>query len=114
MSPSPRASRRVPSAVSNLFQLLLVEGFQMVKGLLKMALGAAMLSSLGGCAMATGGNGMVEGLIYSGYKMGGVVGPGTGTKTGQACASSILGWIALGDASVAAAKAAGGITQGRT
>jgi hypothetical protein len=83
----------------------------MMKSLLKVGFGAAMLSSLGGCAMATGGNGMVEGLIYSGYKMGGVVGSGAGTKSGQACASSILGWIALGDASIASAKAAGGITQ---
>jgi hypothetical protein len=64
-----------------------------------------------GCAMASGGMGGVSGSLYSGYKMGGVVGPGQGTKTGQACASSILGIIGTGDASLAAAKAAGGITQ---
>ena len=64
-----------------------------------------------GCAMATGGNGAVNGYFYSGYKMGGNVGPGQGTKTGEACASSILGLIATGDASISAAKAAGGITQ---
>jgi hypothetical protein len=74
------------------------------------AIGLAAFS-LGGCAMASGGNGAVLGTIYSGYKMGGVVGPGAGTKTGQACASSILGVIALGDASISSAKAAGGITQ---
>lgn len=33
----------------------------------------------------------------------------TGTKTGQACATSILALIATGDASIAAAKANGGI-----
>jgi len=32
------------------------------------------------------------------------------TKEGKACASSILGWVATGDASIAAAKAAGGIS----
>lgn len=32
------------------------------------------------------------------------------TKEGKACGSSILGLVATGDASVAAAKAAGGIT----
>ena len=32
------------------------------------------------------------------------------TKEGKACTQSILGWVSSGDASVAAAKAAGGIT----
>jgi TRL-like protein family len=32
------------------------------------------------------------------------------TKEGKACGQSILGWVATGDASVSAAKAAGGIT----
>ena len=32
-----------------------------------------------------------------------------GGKEGMACASSILGWIATGDASISAAAAAGGI-----
>jgi hypothetical protein len=32
------------------------------------------------------------------------------TKEGKACTTSILGWVSSGDASVAAAKAAGGIT----
>jgi hypothetical protein len=82
-----------------------------MKNLVKVALCALMLSTLGGCAMATGGNGSVTGFIYSGYKMGGAVGPGAGTKTGEACASSILGIVGIGDASIATAKAAGGITQ---
>jgi hypothetical protein len=75
------------------------------------ALGAAAVSVIPGCAIATGGNGYLSGTIYSGYKMGGAVGPGTGTKSGEACASSILGVFASGDASIAAAKTAGGITQ---
>jgi TRL-like protein family len=32
------------------------------------------------------------------------------SKEGKACGQSILGWVATGDASVSAAKAAGGIT----
>jgi hypothetical protein len=82
-----------------------------MENLVKVALGVLMLSTLGGCAMATGGNGYVTGFAYSGYKMGGVVGPGAGTKTGEACATSILGIVGIGDASIATAKAAGGITQ---
>ena len=40
------------------------------------------------------------------------VGPGVATsKTGTACAQSILGLIAMGDASIDAAKKAGGITK---
>ncbi|HEY3498568.1 MAG TPA: TRL-like family protein [Polyangiaceae bacterium] len=65
----------------------------------------------GGCAVAQGGNGFVSGFVYSGYKMGGNVGPGAGAKIGESCASSILGMVAVGDASISAAKAAGGITQ---
>lgn len=33
------------------------------------------------------------------------------TKEGKACGSSIMGWVATGDASIAAAKANGGITK---
>ena len=77
----------------------------------KLVVGAAMAFAFSGCAMVTGGNGSAMGTLYSGYKMGGAVGQGTGTKTGQACVSSILGLIATGDASISAAKEAGGITQ---
>lgn len=62
-----------------------------------------------GCAIAAPG--IVEGGIYSGYTIGAGVGPGSGAKTGEACAMSILGIVALGDASIDAAKQAGGITQ---
>jgi len=82
-----------------------------MKTLVKMSALLAFACVAGGCAMAQGGNGSVSGFLYSGYKMGGNVGPGQGTKTGQSCASSILGIIATGDASISAAKAAGGITQ---
>lgn len=82
-----------------------------MKNLVKLGALLGFACVAGGCAMAAGGNGAVNGFIYSGYKMGGNVGPGAGTKTGEACASSILGIIGTGDASLAAAKAAGGITQ---
>lgn len=82
-----------------------------MKNLAKLGFLVAVACLSSGCAMATGGNGSVSGFLYSGYKMGGNVGTGTGTKTGEACASSILGIIATGDASLSAAKADGGITQ---
>lgn len=82
-----------------------------MKNLVKLGALVVITSLASGCAMATGGNGGVSGFLYSGYKMGGNVGPGQGTKTGEACASSILGLIAVGDASISAAKADGGITQ---
>ena len=34
-----------------------------------------------------------------------------GAKKGEACASSILGWVGTGDASITAAAKAGGITK---
>jgi hypothetical protein len=83
----------------------------MMNNFMRIALADGIVSTMSGCAMATGGQGYTSGYIYSGYKMGGAVGTGTGTKTGQACTSSILGWIAIGDASISSAKAAGGITQ---
>lgn len=78
---------------------------------LKAAVALMVAVSTFGCGLVSGGNGMVAGSLYSGYKMGGNVSTGTGTKTGEACAMSILGLIGIGDASLSAAKAAGGITQ---
>jgi hypothetical protein len=72
---------------------------------------ALVLLSATGCAMANGGNTVALGTIYSGYKSGGNVGNAQDAKTGEACVSSILGIIATGDASLEAAKKAGGITQ---
>ena len=53
----------------------------------------------------------MTGFIYSGYKSPGQVGAAADGKTGEACISSILGIIGTGDASIEAAKKAGGITQ---
>lgn len=79
---------------------------------MKLAIAAlAVFSSTGCAAVATGGNTFALGLIYSGYKSSGAVGTAAATKRGEACASSILGAIATGDASIEEAKRAGGITQ---
>jgi hypothetical protein len=52
------------------------------------------------------------GIIYTEVKYGDFATTSTAaTKEGKACAQSILGWVATGDASVTAAKAAGGITN---
>lgn len=61
-----------------------------------------------GCAAA---HSPVTGFLYTDVK-----GPinaqaGSGTKTGEACVTSILGWVATGDASINAAKKAGGISD---
>ena len=54
----------------------------------------------------------VIGLIYTEAKYGDTATSSTAaTKEGKACATSILGWVATGDASVVAAKANGGITE---
>ena len=82
-----------------------------MKNIARLVIGALMLGTLGGCAMASGGDAGVFATIYTGYKSSGHLGTGTGNKTGEACASSILGIIATGDASVSAAMDAGKITQ---
>ncbi len=50
------------------------------------------------------------GGFYVDGKMGVQAAAGPATKTGRACMTSILGLVATGDASIEAAKAAGGIT----
>ncbi len=72
---------------------------------------AALAMAASGCAYAAGGQSVALGGIYYGYKSSGTVGTSTGTKTGEACASSILGAIAMGDASISAAKENGGIKE---
>ena len=67
--------------------------------------------ALNGCAIAAGGNGFANGWAYSGYKSPGQVGTAADAKSGEACMSSIFGLVATGDASIEAAKKAGGITQ---
>lgn len=76
-----------------------------------LVLAGVMVSGLGGCAIVAGGNAGVAGSIYSEYKAPGQVGNATGTKTGQACAMSILGLVGIGDASLTEAMAHGQITQ---
>lgn len=69
------------------------------------ALAAALL---GGCAVVAS---PTTGLLYT--KVQGPITVGTGSnssKTGQACATNILGLFSTGDASIDAAKKAGGIT----
>ena len=52
------------------------------------------------------------GVLFTEVKYGDTAPPSTAaTKEGKACAQSILGMVATGDASVTAAKAAGGITN---
>jgi hypothetical protein len=51
------------------------------------------------------------GFIYTEGKMGVQGAAGATPKTGRACMNSILGLVAIGDASLEAAKAAGGITN---
>ncbi len=65
-----------------------------------------------GVSCATGRNPM-GGLIYHDVKGPNdvVVGKAAGAKKGESCATNILGWIATGDASIAAAKKKGGITD---
>jgi len=54
----------------------------------------------------------VAGWAYTEAKWDGVIEDGPApTKTGKACATSILAMIATGDASLETAKANGGITQ---
>ncbi|MGH7232414.1 MAG: TRL-like family protein [Nitrospiraceae bacterium] len=64
--------------------------------------------SLAGCQIVAS---PLAGIIYNETKYGTIATTATAaTKEGKACATSILGWVATGDASIAAAKANGGVT----
>lgn len=79
--------------------------------MLRKAIFATILLSLStGCAMSF--SQPVTGGIYQGTK-GATTATSNdlGSKTGQSCATSYLGVVALGDASVASAAKAGGITK---
>lgn len=69
--------------------------------------------SLAGCAgFAFQGRGTTAGFLYNSTQVNeGVTNNNLGAKKGQACASSILGLVTTGDASVATAAKAGGITK---
>lgn len=65
--------------------------------------------SLSGCQIVAS---PMLGGIYNETKYGDVAtDEASATKEGKACGTSILGWVATGDASIQAAKAAGGITK---
>lgn len=83
------------------------------KNLVKFAAGGVMAFILIGC-----GYGYPVGSIYTGTQIPSGInrnetsGPGkTGDKAGEACATGILGLAAFGDASLDAAKKAGGISE---
>jgi hypothetical protein len=66
------------------------------------------LAPVAGCiAVATPATGWISTDVAWDGKANGAI----GTKEGKACASSILGIVASGDASIKAAAAAGGITN---
>lgn len=68
---------------------------------------AAGLLSLGGCTTVYT---PAHGGIWTDVKYGDSVSPASGgVKTGKACVTSWFGLVAMGDASVEAAKTAGGI-----
>jgi TRL (tRNA-associated locus)-like protein len=74
------------------------------------------LSGLALCALTIGGCMPVAsplvGIIYTEVQYGDLATTNTNTsKEGKACAQTILAWVATGDASIDAAKKAGGITE---
>jgi hypothetical protein len=84
-----------------------------MNNVLKIAIGSAAAMFLFGC-----GVGYPYGSLYTGIQVphgmarDEVSGAAkTGDKAGQACATGILGLVATGDASLDAAKKAGGITE---
>jgi len=69
----------------------------------------AALALMSGCAFSN--RAPVTGFIYMDEAVGeSVTSNSGGAKVGEACASSILGIIGTGDATIAAAKKNGGIT----
>ena len=84
-----------------------------MKTLLKLAIGGGLAAILFGC-----GVGYPTGSLYTGIQIPHTMdraetsGAGkTGDKHGEACATGILNIVAFGDASLDAAKKAGGITE---
>lgn len=83
-----------------------------MKKAILLAAAVAAAATLSGCAAV---HNPVRGVVYSdvNYPIT-ATGSEVGSKTGEATATSILGIIATGDASVAAAAKAGGITKIKT
>lgn len=87
-----------------------------MKTLIKFAAGGAMAAMLLGCGFL--GGGYPSGSLYTGVQQphgmdrNETSGAGkTGDKHGEACATGILYAVAFGDASLDAAKKAGGVTE---
>lgn len=76
----------------------------------KVMFAVVVLGMTSGCAMSS--NAPVTGGLYLGAK-GGTTATDhpLGSKTGQSCATSYVGVVGLGDASIASAAKAGGITK---
>jgi hypothetical protein len=81
--------------------------------LLNLTVIASLLAAASGCAAsAHGGQAGAIGVLFSDYQAPGEIGSGeVSPKKGEACVTSILGFIATGDASITAAAAQGGITR---
>lgn len=73
-----------------------------------MVLLSAFLVLSAGCATARG---PLMGALYTSTQSGLTATPQAGPKWGEACANSILGLVATGDASIEAARRNGGITS---
>jgi hypothetical protein len=72
-----------------------------------LALGACLSLTTGCISVAT----PAVGVLFTDVAWDGDAEGSVGTKEGRACANTILGLIATGDASIAAAARAGGITN---
>lgn len=74
-----------------------------------------LLTAAGGLLVLTGCQPVASplmGILYNETKFGWEATSNTNaTKEGKACANTIMGLVATGDASISAAKAAGGITE---
>lgn len=80
----------------------------MKRNLILAAVAASMLT-LYGCQPV---HSPLTGVIFNETKFGYVATTNAATtKEGKACGTTILGWVATGDMSISAAKAAGGITN---
>jgi hypothetical protein len=80
-----------------------------IKFALTLAGMAAAALSLAACQIVAS---PMVGTIFNETKYGNIATEETAaTKEGKACGTSILGWVAQGDASIVAAKANGGITK---
>ena len=82
-----------------------------IKGVLTLAGISVAAFSLAGCMGQIVASPMM-GTTYNETKFGNIAtDEANASKEGKSCGSSILGWVATGDASIMAAKANGGITK---